>query len=113
MQDKQAPAALSAGAQRLGRAGLIVIVVAVALGVVVLVGGVDLLKPAGDGSLGGFTRKIKQIEGPATAAFAATSGLGLLAGGAMAGFGMQQGIRVMSMSGLAGAGVLLGRGLIA
>lgn len=84
----------------------------------------DLLMPAlqGDngpgqsatdqGGLDGLMSAIDAIRGPATAAFAGVSALGLLAGGAMAGMGMPQGIRAMTMSGLAGAGVLLGNGII-
>jgi hypothetical protein len=68
----------------------------------------DKAKPLDD-----LIKAINSIKAPATAAFSAVSGLGLLAGGAMTAMGMPQGIRMMTMSGLSGGGVLLGNGIVA
>lgn len=94
--------------------GIGLLALATVAGLLILGGGPHLLLPAGgSGTLGDFNAKIESVKGPATAAFGATSGLGLLAGGAMTGLGMQSGIRMMTLSGLAGGGVVLGNGLIA
>jgi hypothetical protein len=95
--------------------GLGLIGLAAAVAAVAYVGGVDLLLPgsgSGTGGLSDFRQKVDDVKGPATAAFGATSGLGLLAGGTMTGLGMQSGIRMMTLSALAGGGVVLGNGLV-
>lgn len=88
----------------------IAVVVALALGV-----GPHLLQPSGgsSGGLSEFINKINSIKGPATAAMASLSGIGLLLGGCLLALGQQTGARIMALAACAGGGVLLGNGLIA
>ena len=117
MAGSSTPAATPSG--RLRRTALLISVgllgLAAVVALLILAGGAELLKPAGGEKEGlkDFIDKVEAVKKPATAAFAATSGLGLLAGAAMTGMGMQSGIRMMTLSGLAGGGVVLGNGVIA
>jgi hypothetical protein len=113
MKNRQEPDIRHGRARTARRLALALAVVVAVVALVVMVGGVELLKPNGaEGKLGDLNDKIDQVRGPAISAFAALSGLGLLAGGAMAALGMPQGIRMMTLSGLSGGGVVLGLALI-
>lgn len=76
-----------------------------------------LLKPEGGSNPGGdfgkFLEAINKVKGPATAALAALSTIGLLLGGCLLALGQQTGTRIMALAACAGGGVLLGNGLIA
>lgn len=92
----------------------LVLLYAITVVVLLLVGACPhLLKPDGaKGDLGGFVSKIEKIKGPATAALAALSGIGLLLGGCLLAIGQQSGARIMALAACAGGGVILGNGLI-
>jgi hypothetical protein len=103
---------------RIPRAVMMYIAAAALLGAIALLGPIDILQGAlcGKGcsssGLGTFVSAINSVKGPANAAIASLSGLGILLGGAMWAIAHEKAGRTLAMAGGTVLVVLLGNGVV-